>query len=127
MNSMTIDTLIDSYVNHLAGVTPATLPPVRANLRRLLRCIDASEPASAFLMHIDQRIGTLSNTSPPTPKASIRAIRSHLRGAIRWGIDERLLAVPSEDDRYDGDSSSRRGDLRAACRLRIQEDRACRD
>lgn len=96
MNSICISELCDRYVEHLATAGSATMASVRSNLRRLLCYTDQSEPASAFLMHIDQRIGTLSNASPPTPQASVRVIRSHLRAAVRWALDEGLISVSSE-------------------------------
>lgn len=93
MTSISISQLCDRYTEHLFEAAPSKAPPVRSNLRRLLRSVAPSEDAGTFLIHVEERVGALSATVPGT---SVRAIRSHMMSALRWALAERLIVMPPE-------------------------------
>lgn len=93
MIRISISQLCDRYVEHLLAAAPSKASPVRSNLRRLRRSVDPSEEAGTLLIHVEERLGALTGT---IPGPSLRAIRSHLMGAFRWALAERLIVVPPE-------------------------------
>lgn len=93
MTTTSIGQLCERYTEHFKKAAPSKAAPVRSNLRRLLRSVDPTEEAGVFLFHVDERLGVLSTAIPGT---SLRAIRSHLMGALRWALAENLIAVPPE-------------------------------
>lgn len=93
MKRTTVGELCERYIDHLEASEPARLGPVRANLHRLLKHTDPTEPLESFVTSLGERVASLRTAEPPVPASSARAIKSHAVGALKWGCDEGFLPV----------------------------------